>query len=152
MLRELKGWQIDKVLVLCHGNICRSPLAAALATKRFPNASFSSAGFYPKAGRSSPGFVRPAAEQLGVNLAEHRSQCVDARMIDDAQLILIMDIRNYESLKKGYPHALEKTLFLGMLLPKQQLQIKDPYDAPNSMPAVASKMDSAIARLSRLLQ
>jgi protein-tyrosine-phosphatase/predicted ATP-grasp superfamily ATP-dependent carboligase len=151
MLRKLKGQQIDKVLVLCHGNICRSPLAAIMAARRFPNASIVSAGFYPKTGRPSPGFVLAAAEQFGFQLAEHRSQCVNAQMIDDAQLILIMDIRNYESLRKEFPHALAKTVFLGMLLPKPQLVIKDPYDDPESMSAVASKMSRAVEQLDGLL-
>jgi protein-tyrosine-phosphatase/predicted ATP-grasp superfamily ATP-dependent carboligase len=151
ILRKVKGRQIGKVLVLCHGNICRSPLAAALAAKRFPNVSFSSAGFYSINERPSPGFVVAAAKQLGVRVDEHRSKCVDAKTIDEAQLVLIMDMRNYEFLKRDFPDALAKTLFLGMLLPNPQLEIKDPYDDPESMPAVASKMSRAVERLDGLL-
>ncbi|MGA2831646.1 MAG: ATP-grasp domain-containing protein [Terracidiphilus sp.] len=144
MIRRLRGRQIDKVLILCYGNICRSPLAAALGARRFPNVSFSSAGFYSETGRQSPDFVIAAAGQLGVDLAEHRSKCVDVKMIDEADLIVIMDMRNYELLEKAFPGALEKTLFLGMLLPAPQLEIKDPYDSPASMPATALELDCAI--------
>jgi protein-tyrosine-phosphatase/predicted ATP-grasp superfamily ATP-dependent carboligase len=151
MIRTLRGQRIDKVLILCYGNICRSPLAAALAARRVPNVTFLSAGFYTETGRHSPGFVIAAAGQLRVDLTEHRSKCVDTKMIDEAQLILIMDIRNYELLKKFLPHALEKTLFLGMFLPSPQLEIKDPYDNPASMPAVALEMDCAIERMSKYL-
>jgi protein-tyrosine-phosphatase/predicted ATP-grasp superfamily ATP-dependent carboligase len=151
VIRKLRGRRINKVLVLCYGNICRSPLAAALAARRFPNTSFSSAGFYPAIGRHSPDFVLAAAEQLGVDLAEHRSNCADAKMIDEADLIVIMDIRNYELLKKTFPGTLEKTLFLGMLLPKPQLEIRDPWDEPVSMPSISSIINCAIEQLGRYL-
>ncbi len=56
-----------------------------------------------------------------------------------------MDESNYELLRKDFPQALEKTLFLGMLLPMPQLEIKDPYDNPDSMPQTVSKMKAAIS-------
>jgi protein-tyrosine-phosphatase len=146
MLRKLRGQKIDKVLVLCHGNICRSPLAAALAARRYPSVSFASGGFYPETGRHSPSFVVAAGDGLGVDLTEHRSKCVDAKLMGEARLVLIMDIRNYEQLAKAFPDSLDKTLFLGMLLPNPKLEIKDPYDNPASMPAVAREIDCAIER------
>jgi protein-tyrosine-phosphatase len=152
VIRRLRGRQIGRVLVLCYGNICRSPLAAALAAKRFPNLSFPSAGFYPTIGRPSPGFVLAAAESLEIDLTGHLSKRVDSNMIDEAELILIMDIRNYDLLKKEFPHALEKTLFLGMLLPRPQLEIRDPWDKPGSMATVASQMNGAVERMGSLLR
>ena len=152
MIRKQRWRPLDKVLVLCHGNICRSPLAAALAAERFPNASISSAGFHHSAGRYSPDFVLAAAERLGVDITAHRSKCVNAKMIDEAQLVLIMDIRNYELLKRNFPHALGKTVFLGMLLHTPQLEIKDPYDNPDSMQEIASKMKDAIERMTIVFQ
>jgi len=152
ILRTLRGRPIDRMLILCHGNICRSPFAAAMAARQFPSASITSAGFYPKTARPSPDFVLDSARQLGIDLSQHRSQCVDAQMIEDAQLILIMDLRNYESLKKSFPWALKKTLFLGMLLANPQLEIEDPYDDPDSMPTVQSQLAGALAELGRLLR
>jgi hypothetical protein len=49
-----------------------------------------------------------------------------------------------------FPRALEKTLFLGMLLPDPQLEIKDPYDDPDSMQEVACWMNRAVEQLSKL--
>jgi protein-tyrosine-phosphatase/predicted ATP-grasp superfamily ATP-dependent carboligase len=144
-IRKLQRRRLERVLILCYGNICRSPLAAALAAQRFPNASISSAGFHSATGRLSPDFVVSAAERIGVDIKSHRSRRVDSKMISDAQLILIMDESNYEFLKRDFPQALEKTLFLGMLLPMPQLEIKDPYDNPDSMPQTVSKMKDAIS-------
>jgi protein-tyrosine-phosphatase/predicted ATP-grasp superfamily ATP-dependent carboligase len=152
VVRKLLGHRIDHVLVLCYGNICRSPLAAALITKRFPNVEVASAGFYPEAGRSSPDFIVAEGSNLGLDLAGHRSARVHAEMIDKAQLVLIMDMRNFELMEKSFPHALEKTLLLGMLLAKPALEIKDPYDEPASAAGVALKINDAVGRIGSIFQ
>ena len=152
VLRRLRQRPIKTVLVLCYGNICRSPLAAAMAAKRFPNVAFSSAVFYPTAGRRSPEFVIAAAERLGVDLSGHGSKRVDAKMVEEAELVVIMDIRNQELLQEAFPRAREKALFLGMLLPSPQLEIKDPIDNPDSMPSVASTLNQAVEHLKDLLR
>lgn len=150
-LRAMRRRRIHNVLVLCHGNICRSPLAAALVARRFPNLTVYSAGFHSTAGRPSPEFVLAAAGCLGVDLAGHSSRRVDAEKIGEADLVLIMDLRNRELLKQAYPGALSKTVLLGMLLPRPQLEIRDPYDDPASMNATASLMKSAVDRLGLLV-
>jgi len=72
-------------------------------------------------------------------------------MLDEAQLILIMDTLNYEILKTQFPQALDRALFLGMLLPDPQLEIRDPYDTPGVMSVLASSMSRAIEGMGRLL-
>jgi protein-tyrosine-phosphatase len=152
VLRRLRGRQIDCVLILCYGNICRSPLAEVLAARQYPEVTFISAGFHKEIDRRSPEFVLAEAERQGVDLSGHRSKCVDARMIEKAQMVALMDERNYERLKQEFPEALEKTIFLGMLQPKPALEIRDPYDAPETMPDVAEQMKQAIARLGAFLR
>jgi protein-tyrosine-phosphatase len=151
MLQELHKRQIRKVLVLCYGNICRSPLAAALAAKKYSNVSFFSAGFHTLTGRHCPEFVLGAAMRLGIDLTEFRSKCVDAKMIDESELILIMDTYNYELLKARFPHALDRALFLGIFLPRPQLEINDPYDNPDSMPSIADMISCAVEQMGSLL-
>jgi protein-tyrosine-phosphatase len=63
-IRRLRARQINKMLLLCYGNICLSPLAGKLARKRFPNVSFSSSEFYTKTRRPSPDFLLVAVEML----------------------------------------------------------------------------------------
>ena len=152
MLRKLRWQEIESVLILCYGHICRSPLAAALAVRRFQRVRISSAGFFPISGRPSPDFVLSTANELGIDLAEHRSKCVDIDMINEAQLILIMDTPNYDTLKTKYPQALDRALFLGMLLPDPQLEISDPFDTPGVMPELALTVNRAIEGLGRFLR
>jgi protein-tyrosine-phosphatase len=152
VIKKLRKRQIDKVLILCYGNICRSPLAAALAAKRFPKIPFSSAGLDAKSDRHSPDYVVSTGSGYGIDLVDHRSKAVDAKMIDEAQLILVMDMLNYQLLTGSFPGALERTLFLGMLLPVPELEIQDPYDDLALMKEVSSKINSAVERLAEFLR
>lgn len=77
------------VLVLCHGNICRSPLAVAVMRKNGLE-DVQSAGFKPN-GTKSPKKMRDWAEQNGFDLSEHRSVEVTLEMLQDAEWILFMD-------------------------------------------------------------
>jgi protein-tyrosine-phosphatase len=150
VIQKLRRQKTANILFLCYGNICRSPLAAAIAKRRFPQVSFQSAGFHPSTGRQSPDFVLATARKLGLDLVEHRSKQVNAKRIDEADLIAIMDVRNRNSLKKEFPYALKKTLFLGMMLPRPQLEISDSIDHPESMEENAARIDTAVERMSNL--
>lgn len=79
------------VLVLCHGNICRSPLAAAIMAKEgFEDTA--TAGFKPDDALKVPKKVRDwAQENLEIDLKGHSSRQVTADMLKSAELILYMD-------------------------------------------------------------
>lgn len=78
------------VLVLCHGNICRSPAATALMHQ----AGYTDvicAGFKP-GGARSPKKVRDyAQENWGIDLTTHRAVEVTPQHLRDAELVLYMD-------------------------------------------------------------
>lgn len=78
------------VLVLCHGNICRSPLATALMRK-YGFGDVICAGF-KEDGLKSPKKMRDyALEHFGIDLSGHRSLAVTTEMLTEAELILYMD-------------------------------------------------------------
>jgi len=89
-LEALRGRpQPTTLLVLCHGNICRSPLAAALLDREFAplGIEVQSAGFI--------GFNRPAPDEAiaaarvhGVDLANHRSRIL---VMEPAQRRLVCE-------------------------------------------------------------
>ena len=60
---------IRKVLVVCEGNICRSPLACALLARALPHIGFSSAGTHARTGEGADPLVAEMARVRGVNLA-----------------------------------------------------------------------------------
>ncbi len=133
--RKLRRSPAPKLLFLCYGNICRSPLAGMLAQAQIPHATVSSAGFHAREGRVSPNFMHPIAARLGTSLTQHRSQRVTKAMVRDADAIFIMDRRNFADMRQEFPEALYKTMFLGAFAPSPHVELKDPYGLPSEQAA-----------------
>src|SRR5262249_19585881 len=116
-LPRLRAHGIDsRVLFVCTGNICRSPLAAALWKKRHPRLAAASAGFIPRAGRPSPDSVQAAAGAGGVSLADHRSRTLDETMLRESDVIVLFEPRNFVELRRAFPEYVDKIVMLGALL------------------------------------
>jgi protein-tyrosine-phosphatase len=84
-----------RVLFVCTGNTCRSPLAAAIARRELHRRGWSqvevaSAGVAAARGSgASEGAVR-AAERHGLDLSAHLSTPLDGSLVEGADLILVM--------------------------------------------------------------
>ena len=63
------------ILMVCSGNICRSPLAEAAARHRFPGdaISVSSAGSIAVTGQPATALMREVAEEHALDLGAHRA-------------------------------------------------------------------------------
>lgn len=132
--------RIRNVLVLCYGNICRSPVVASLL-RALPDLSVESAGFHPRKDRSSPqDWIDAVWTTLKLKLDWHHSRAVDAAAIARADLILVMDARNWRTLATAFPEGLPKAVLLGRAT-DGPAEISDPYDAdPADKCAIASDL------------
>ena len=101
------------ILVVCSGNICRSPYAAeylrnVLSARRGDGWAIWSAGTLGIVGSPpSPETLRLARER-GLDLSTHRSQGVTYERVDEADLVLVMEERHRASLLERYPEDREK--------------------------------------------
>lgn len=118
---------VRRVLFVCHGNICRSPLAESHARKLMPELEVASSGFHETAGRAPPDWFQAMAGELGVDLSTYRSKRIDRAQVEWAQLILLADIENLERFKREFPEAAGKATLLGLFLPTPRGSIEDPY-------------------------
>src|SRR6266700_3534397 len=75
------------ILVVCHGNICRSPFAAGLLARALGPAGtrVASAGFVGP-GRPAPAEGSIAAARRGIDLSRHRSQLLTPVLAAEAQV------------------------------------------------------------------
>jgi protein-tyrosine phosphatase len=101
---ELSG-PPQSVLFVCKGNICRSPFAGRLAQKIFDGLSgckvvVDSAGLEVKAPCPSPENAIAAAAGFGVDLQDHRSKGFQASMYADFDMIVAMEVSQYQVLAK----------------------------------------------------
>lgn len=103
-----------RILFVCTGNTCRSPMAATLLRDKIKSmaggASFSvdSAGLAAWAGQpASPEAILTMTEQR-LSLSDHRAKQIDAGQIATSNLVLTMTRSHKESLLRLFPAARDK--------------------------------------------
>lgn len=122
---------MDSILVVCIGNICRSPIAEAMLKAEFPAKRVWSAGIAALVGRPADPFSLQVAQQGGLDLSEHRAQQLTSQMCTQADLILVMETAHKRELEQQYPLARGKIHCLGDCGTAIPLfQIEDPYRQP----------------------
>ena len=116
-----------RVLVVCHGNIYRSPLVAVRLRELLgAGRVITSAGFHPIGDRPSPDAHIEMSGRLGVDLSQHRSRVVSAADFAAADLIVLMDQRNWVSLVRAEADK-SRFVWLGAMGPNP-MEIPDPYE------------------------
>jgi len=123
---RLEAGPVQRILVVCYGNIYRSPLLAAyLRTSLADTAVVRSVGFHPRGGRASPERHVQMCAELGVDLAPHRSAVIEHADLVWADTVILMDRHNWDAL-----HAMgagpEKLVWAGCLHERGP-EIPDPY-------------------------
>ena len=115
------------ILVLCIGNICRSPIAEALLKQQFPDKQIWSAGLGALVGKPADPLSVEVAAAHGLDLSSHRAQQVASWMCQSAELILVMEQDHKAQLEKQFPLVRGKAFRLGE---PGQFDIADPYRQP----------------------
>jgi protein-tyrosine-phosphatase len=130
--RAMRAWRAtDAPLILCFGNINRSPFAAHLARRR-PGSVATSAGFFPSAGRASPAATLACAARHGVALEGHRSAIATAAMLRSAPAIFVFDLQNVVQVASRCPRALSRVHLLATLSAEGPVFISDPHGRPEA--------------------
>ncbi|MGI9171536.1 MAG: low molecular weight protein-tyrosine-phosphatase [Candidatus Nanopelagicus sp.] len=135
-LRQLRAQQKIRVLLLCLGNICRSPMAnAVLAGKtadlKNPLVVVDSSGTGPwHVGEDATDLSRQVWQQAGYNYA-HRAKQFNIKFFDNYDLILAMDLSNRQTvLKMARSEEDSKKIFMFSSFDSEKSQI-DP-DGPQA--------------------
>lgn len=103
-----------QILVVCTGNICRSPLAAAYLQSRFDELSpgrfeISSAGTHGVVDGAVPRQIAHLASDFGLSLDAFRGRVLSAEMLAGADLILTMERRQRSLAVQMEPRSLRRT-------------------------------------------
>ncbi len=123
----------QSVLFVCHGNILRSPMAAALLKQALDacgrTMEVCSAGLHANPfHQADPRGVTVAAD-FGIALSSHRAEPLTREMAHRADVIFVMDQFNEAELLARYPHVRHKVVFISLCgaAPRACLDIDDPY-------------------------
>jgi protein-tyrosine-phosphatase/predicted ATP-grasp superfamily ATP-dependent carboligase len=123
---------VSRVLVLCKGNICRSPFAAELLRKRALDRNISldirSAGLDTTPGHEAYPLAKSASRAYEVELDRHQTTPVTDDMVRWADLILVMEVAHVVSLCDMSSAARRKTFLLGHFASQPTTDIRDPYE------------------------
>lgn len=143
-LRQLKH---GNILVLCYGNIYRSPFVEYYLNyikRDILNLHIKSAGFHTKTDRASAVDYIEHCKNWGVDLTPHRSSQVSNELLDWAEIILIMDGHNYKMLTLQDTDVAEKIIWLGSLSDATPVEILDPYgQTPENQHLVVQQLATA---------
>ncbi|HEY7510804.1 MAG TPA: ATP-grasp domain-containing protein [Vicinamibacteria bacterium] len=119
-----------RILVLCHGNIVRSPFAARLLAQALGDAcgvSVASAGIAASAGTAAPTAALAAAAARGVDLRPHAAAPLTDEAVAGSDAILVMDLPQLRHVRRRYPQARRRVFLLSSLAPATDLEVRDPF-------------------------
>lgn len=108
------------ILVVCTGNVCRSPMAEALLRHHLEAADFqipvSSAGTIGWNSSGPTDHTLTALAERGVVLEGHISRRMNASLIAPASLVLAMTNDHADAVRNHHPEAAPRTFVLGQLV------------------------------------
>lgn len=147
-----------QILMVCLGNICRSPLAEGILASKLPKDKFriDSAGTGSwHIGHTPDERSIATAKKNGLDISNQRGRQFSSADFDTFDYIFVMDSSNYEtviSLAKSQEHKDKVRMILDELFPNENVDVPDPYfGLPNGFNMVYQMLDEVCDVISEKL-
>lgn len=127
-----------RVVVVCTGNICRSPMAAGLLAHHLPGdlaaaIEVASAGTNALQGYPAQDHAIEIMARIGIDISGHRARQLTREMARSADLILAMEMAHLWFIQRWQEIEQETLHLLLEFDPKaKSRQVADPYGGPLS--------------------
>lgn len=147
-----------KILMVCLGNICRSPLAEGLLASKLPRNKFfvdsaGTGGYH--IGREPDHRSIATAKKNGLDISHQKARKFTMQDFNDFDYIFVMDNSNYDDvtfLAKTEEHKQKVQLVLNELFPGDNVDVPDPYyGLQNGFDMVYEMLDEATDLLAKKL-
>ena len=122
-----------KILLVCTGNRCRSPMAEALlkeilSQKHSKGLVVDSAGTEAEPGEKATKLAMEVMKEEGIDLSASRSKPISENLVRESKIILTMTQQQKKDILAKYPVAKEKTFTLKEFAGNcEDIDIDDPY-------------------------
>jgi protein-tyrosine phosphatase len=144
---------MPSILFVCFANRFRSPLAAAFFCQCLEKVadreswSVGSAGTWAENGLPAASDAIQDASGWGLDVRPHRSRQVDANILSQNDMILVMEAGQKEALRTEFPKELKKIYLLSEVADGAAYDIPDPFGAVGiSHQEVATELFALITR------
>src|SRR5688500_9697335 len=124
------AFAIRRILVVCVGNICRSPMAEYVLRKRLHGrgVTIESAGIAATNGARIDPLALGVLAAHDIDADGHVARRLDQSMLDAADLVLVMERPHLEFIRARFPSATGKTFLLGRWI--GEFEMPDPLGRP----------------------
>jgi protein-tyrosine phosphatase len=120
-----------KLLVVCLGNICRSPMAKVVLQRELGEGwEIDSAGLGALVGEPAVPEALQALARIGLDASAHRARQLDSDLLREAELVLVMETAQKIEVERIYPWACGRVFLLGHW---EGIEIEDPYRRPQEI-------------------
>ena len=115
----------NSILVVCVGNICRSPTGERLLQRALSGKKVASAGLGALVDKPADATASEVALAHGLSLDGHRARQLTGTLCREYDLILVMEKGHIDAVGRIAPEVRGKTMLFGHWLNQQE--IADPY-------------------------
>lgn len=116
---------MKSILTVCVGNICRSPVAAAILRERLPDYAVTSAGIGAVVGSDVDPTARAVAEAAGVVFDDHAARQFTREIGEKHDLILVLEGGHKREIERIAPELSGRVMRLTRWIGDED--IPDPY-------------------------
>lgn|SRR5690606_7972561 len=96
---------VQRILVICVGNVCRSPMAEALLSNALQRKKVASAGIGALVDAPADPIAVRLMHERGLDLTKHRARQLDEELFRDSDLVLVMEKNQQEWIELRWPQA-----------------------------------------------
>lgn len=144
-----------RILMVCLGNICRSPLAEGILQQKIERSGLNwqvdsaGTGSWHKGEAPDPRSIS-VAQKNGIDISHQKARQFGKDDLQDFDLILTMDASNYKNVLElaDYPSQKNKVqMIMNLVYPGSNISVPDPYWDDNGFDKVFLMLNQACEQL-----
>lgn len=122
---------VSSILVVCVGNLCRSPTGQYLLTEYLPSTRVSSAGLMARRDKPACTTAAEVAADNGLDITSHKTTRLTPELVMQHDIVLAMETAHVRDIQSLVPYAHGKIMLFGKW--SGETEIPDPYKRSKSI-------------------